>query len=218
MIAAAVIAAVLLVSAQAFRDWPLAGLPDLSGGGESGAVADGRPTAGASPAGAGGATGAGGAGGSAAKGLAGPLGGNGSDQQQGALTGSPPGSTPVVVTPPDSPAAGDPGSGSAPAANATPSASTPSKSPASGPGGGGGGGGQASGGDSGGSSTSGQVTKVVNDTVSGVDQTLGGALGATGVPNVTEEVVSGVAGPETTVGKTVDKVVESVGGLLGGNR
>jgi hypothetical protein len=56
------------------------------------------------------------------------------------------------------------------------------------------------------------VTGTVNDTVSGVDQTLGGALGDTGVPNVTEEVVNGAAGPESAVGETVDKVVETLGG------
>jgi hypothetical protein len=62
------------------------------------------------------------------------------------------------------------------------------------------------------------VTGAVNNTVSGVDQTLGGALGDTGVTKATEEVVNGVAGPESTVGETVDKVVETVNGLLGGKR
>jgi len=38
------------------------------------------------------------------------------------------------------------------------------------------------------------------------------------VTKVTEEVVDGVAGPESTVGKTVDKVVDTVGGLLGGGK
>jgi hypothetical protein len=69
-----------------------------------------------------------------------------------------------------------------------------------------------------GRSTSGAVTGTVNDTVSGVDQTLGGALGDTGVTKVTEEVVDGAAGPESTVGETVDKVVETVNGLLGSKR
>jgi hypothetical protein len=62
------------------------------------------------------------------------------------------------------------------------------------------------------------VTGAVNNTVSGVDKTLGGTLGETGVPKVTEEVVNGVAGPESTVGKTIDETVKTVGGLLGGNR
>ncbi len=63
------------------------------------------------------------------------------------------------------------------------------------------------------------MTGAVNDTVSGVDEATGGALGGTGVTQTTEEVVNGVAGPESTVGKTVDKTTEkvkdTVGGLLG---
>jgi len=213
LIAAAIVATVLLVSAQAFRDWPLTGLPDLIGGDDSGAVAKGRST-GSIPAGASGAVGAF----AAAKGLAGAGTGNASDQQQNASTGSPAGNAPVAATPPGSPATGDPGDGSSPAGSATPSASAPSKSPVPGGGGGnGGGGGQTSDGGSGsGSSTSGQVTKVVNDTVSGVDKATGGVLGETGVTKATEDVVNGVAGPESTVGKTVDKVVDTVGGAVGG--
>jgi hypothetical protein len=34
---------------------------------------------------------------------------------------------------------------------------------------------------------------------------------------VTEGAVNGVAGPESTVGNTVDKTTEAVGGLLPGN-
>jgi hypothetical protein len=70
----------------------------------------------------------------------------------------------------------------------------------------------------GGGSTSGAVTGAVNQTVGGVDKAVGGALSESGVTQVTEEVVSGVAGPTSPVGKTVDKVVETVGGLLGGKR
>ena len=63
------------------------------------------------------------------------------------------------------------------------------------------------------------MTETVNDTVNQVDQTaLGGTLGETGVTEVTEGVVNGVVGPESTVGKVVDETVEAVGGLLGGNR
>jgi len=69
-----------------------------------------------------------------------------------------------------------------------------------------------------GQSTSGAVTGAVNNNVSGVDQTLGGALDNTGVTKVTEEVVTGVAGPESPADETVDKVVETVGGLLRGKR
>jgi hypothetical protein len=64
------------------------------------------------------------------------------------------------------------------------------------------------------------VTGTVHNTVAGVDTATGGALGDTGVTQVTEEVVKGVAGPESPVGETVDKTVEkvkeTVGGLLGG--
>jgi hypothetical protein len=62
------------------------------------------------------------------------------------------------------------------------------------------------------------VTGAVDETVSGVDKALGGTLGEAGVTRATEEVVAGVAGPESTVSKTVDEAVETVGGLLGGHR
>ena len=62
------------------------------------------------------------------------------------------------------------------------------------------------------------LTETVNNTVSTVDQTaLGGTLEKTGVTEVTETVVNGVAGPESVVGKTVDGVNETVKGLLGGS-
>ena len=70
----------------------------------------------------------------------------------------------------------------------------------------------------GGQSTSGAVTGTVNKTVSGVDEATGGVLGSTGVTKITEKVVKGVAGPESTVGETVDEVVKTVGGLLGGSK
>jgi len=63
------------------------------------------------------------------------------------------------------------------------------------------------------------VTETVNSTVDTVDETVtGGALKETGVTGLTEEVVNGVAGPESVVGKTVDEVGNAVGGLLGGNK
>jgi hypothetical protein len=62
-----------------------------------------------------------------------------------------------------------------------------------------------------------ELTEGVNGTVGGVDEATGGALGETGVTHVTEEVVNGVAGPESVVGKTVDGVGEVVGGLVGGH-
>ncbi|MGB7685284.1 MAG: hypothetical protein WBL45_05820, partial [Solirubrobacterales bacterium] len=79
-------------------------------------------------------------------------------------------------------------------------------------GGGGGGGGAAAGS---GSSPSGNVTNTVNETVNQVDQTVtGGALEKAGVTGLTEEVVDGVLGPESTVGKVVDGAAGAVGGLL----
>ena len=61
------------------------------------------------------------------------------------------------------------------------------------------------------------MTETVNETVNSVDETVtGGALKETGVAGLTEEVVSGVVGPESAVGKTVDETVNAVGGLLGG--
>lgn len=61
------------------------------------------------------------------------------------------------------------------------------------------------------------VTEAVNETVHGVDEkVLGGTLESTGVTEVTENLVTGVVGPESVVGKTVEGVGEVVGGLLGG--
>lgn len=210
LIAAAVVAFVLLVSVQALRDWPLAG---ITGGGDESAVSSGRPAE--SAAGAPGEAALGGAGGSAGAAAAGAK-ESGKDRAvltQGGQTGG--GTVPVA----GSPQANAPGT--SPAAGGGGGASTPSASPN--PGGGGGGdssppakaGSGSSGGESG-QSTSAAVTGTVNDTVSGVDKAVGGVLGEAGVTEVTEGVVNGVAGPETPIGKTIDKTVEAVGGLIGG--
>lgn len=61
------------------------------------------------------------------------------------------------------------------------------------------------------------LTEGIDGAVGTVDEATGGTLSETGVTHVTEEVVKGVAGPESVVGKTVDGVGEVVGGLLGGN-
>jgi hypothetical protein len=58
----------------------------------------------------------------------------------------------------------------------------------------------------------------VNETVKGVDEATGGALGEAGVTKVTEEVANGVAGPESPVGKVVDETVGAVEGILGGKK
>ncbi len=61
------------------------------------------------------------------------------------------------------------------------------------------------------------ITESVNGAVGTVDEATGGALSETGVAPVVEEVVSGVTGPESVVGKTVDGVGQVVGGLTGGS-
>jgi|GEM_PF-407097 len=62
-----------------------------------------------------------------------------------------------------------------------------------------------------------EITEGVNGAVGTVDEAVGGTLSETGVSKVTEEVVNGVAGPESVVGKTIDGVGEVVGGLVGGH-
>ena len=223
LVAAAVVAFVLLVSFQALRDWPLAGIS--IGGDDSAVTGPSNPGAGSttSPAQAGGAGAV--AGPVATKGSA--RNGNGrsaaKQDNQVAVDASPTAATgsPTAEAPSPSPAGqgGGAPSGSSPTGSA-------SSSPASGGGGGGGGGGSSpatgsgSGGSAGGSSqpTSGALTETVNKTVSGVDEATGGVVGSTGVTEVTENVVNEVAGPESTVGHTVDEVVKTVGGLLGGGK
>lgn len=214
LIGAAVVAFVLLVSLQALRDWPLAGI----GGGSEAAVSSGQPAGGegtaAAAAGASAAPGA--AAGAANRQAQSKAGGNPVERvgDGGTSTGAgaPPGTAPPAAELP----APTPGSAGSP----SPAASAPASGSGNGSGNGGGGSGTSSSGDggAGGGSTSGAVTGTVNDTVAGVDKVVGGALSETGVPQVTEEVVNGVAGPSSPVGKTVDKVVETVGGLLGGKR
>jgi hypothetical protein len=61
------------------------------------------------------------------------------------------------------------------------------------------------------------ITETVNGTVGTVDEkALGGTLEKTGVTEVTEKGVEGVAGPESAVGQTVDGATETLNGLLGG--
>lgn len=217
LVGAAVVAFVLLVSLQALKDWPLAG---IGGGGES-AVSSGQPAQGGTV--AGGAAAAAAVAGSAAPG--GAAGQSGQGARGGQIAGAQRGSQPTATTSPLAgspasqapiPAAGGGGDGaSAPSAVSSPSAGGGSDGGGSGSPPAKAGGGASGGGDQ---STSGAATGAVNDTVSGVDQTLGGGLSETGVTKVTEEVVNGVAGPESPVGETLDKTVEAVGGLVGGGR
>jgi hypothetical protein len=65
------------------------------------------------------------------------------------------------------------------------------------------------------------VTGTVNDGAAAADETLGGALSESGVTKVTEEVTegaSGVAGPNSALGQTVNEVAGAVDGLLGKDR
>jgi hypothetical protein len=81
--------------------------------------------------------------------------------------------------------------------------------------------GSSEGGDSGlsvGGSTvnSGSVTDAVGGAVSGADQALGGALQQSGVGDVVQGAVQGAAGPESAAGQTVDGVLGTANGLIGG--
>ena len=60
------------------------------------------------------------------------------------------------------------------------------------------------------------MTGATEEVVSGTDGASGGAVGASGVGQTVEETVNGVAGPESTVGGTVDKTVKGAGETVGG--
>ena len=232
LIAIAIAVFVLLVSAQVFRDWPIAALGDS--GDDSAAVSAGRPAPGP-----------------ALGGVAGSVAGERAVAARGATarparsdvdggSKSVAGSDGVVVSsgsqeaaaPVGSTGGGDGEGGGGGSPQAVPGAPGPaaaggggSSSSSGGSGGGAGssGGSAESGGGGGGGGsappTAGQVTETVNNTVTQVDEAaLGGTLNNTGVTAVTEGAVNGVAGPESTVGKVVDEAVGAVGGLLGGKR
>jgi hypothetical protein len=204
LIAAAMVAFVLLVSLQALRDWPLAGI----GGGDSAGVSAGRPVAPGTAAGvSAGVVARPARHGAAASRRGGwPNGSRAPGGRRGHLAATSP-SSPAHLPDKSGPPGSSPTAGGGSAGSSPPAASNPGAG--SGSGGGGGSGSQASGGS--GTSTSGAVTGAVNGTVSGVDQATGGALSETGVTEVTEGIVNGVAGPKSTVGETVDKTVEAVG-------
>lgn len=233
LIAVAIAVSALLVSVQVFADWPLSALragekpslsdarPAASGNGVAGVDALGAPSHGAVPALA--------TAGSPADGRSPVSGGSVSAE---IVDGDPvaAGEGPASGATP-SPAAGSEGE-SDPGASPTPgrsagTAPSRSESPGAASGGGSSSGSpspappssETPGGSSGSKapprSTSGTVAETVNGTVAAVDQgALGGTLDKTGVTGVTEGVVDGVAGPESTVGQVVDGVVDSVGGLL----
>ncbi|HMC50620.1 MAG TPA: hypothetical protein VKH20_08240 [Solirubrobacterales bacterium] len=224
LVAAAVVAFVLLVSFQALRDWPLAGIS--LGGDDSAATGPSTPGVGSvSPTKAAGAAAAAGSvttGGSLhkANGRSSAREGNrvAIDASPTAAVGSPTAEAPRPVP------TGQGGSIGTPSDSSPSGSASSNPAPAGGGEGGGGGSNPSSGSGSGSTSesgkqtTSGAVTGTVNKTVSGVDEATGGGVGSTGVTEVTEKTVENVAGPESTVGHTVDEVVKTVGGLLGGSK
>jgi hypothetical protein len=200
LIAIAIAAFVLLVSAQVFRDWPVAAL----GNGDDSSSLSKREPVGPTPAAAAGATA--GPGASAAT----TAGGGGIGKSGGG------GSTPTAGA--EAPEGGGTDGGEAtggggPGGSGTGSPASPAPSTADTSAGGGGGSGSTT------TSTSGKVAETANGTVTQVDETAtGGALNEAGVTPVTEGVVNGVAGTESPVGKVVDETAGAVGGVLPGTR
>jgi hypothetical protein len=196
LIAIAIAAFVLLVSAQVFRDWPVAA---LGSGDDSASVSKAEPV-GATPAAAAGATAGPGASAATTAG-----GGNGKSAGGG-------GSTPTTAAEGGGTDGGGAAGGGEPGGSGTGSPASPAPSPAdTSAGGAGGGSGSTT------TSTSGKVTETVNGAVNQVDETVtGGVLNEAGVTPVTEGVVNGVAGPGSPVGKVVDETAGAVGGVLPG--
>jgi hypothetical protein len=222
LIAIAIVVFVLLVSAQVFRDFPLAGL--TGGGDEQPHISDARAAAApavapakASPA----APVARRSTGSQAAGKDNAAAQPTASAGDLATTGAPASPGESVAGEGGGPSGANQGTEGAPASS--PAASSPGSDASSSGGsssssGGGSGSSGGSGSGSGSASTpSAKVTETVNNTVNQVDETVtGGALEKTGVTGVTEGVVNGVVGPESVVGKAVDETVKTVGGLLGG--
>lgn len=247
LIGAAIAVFVVLVSAQVFRDWPVASLG--SGGPDEVKVSDAKSaSASTSAADAGGAPAA-----KAAPTIAtpatgrAPAGGNAGNRAVDRATATAPqveSAAPDTTAGPGNPISVDPetpsgspesSDGSPAGKPSTPAAPAPSSPPPSSGGNGGGNASPSNARGSGGSpgngvqlpstknvtepvtkSPSKTVTESVNSTVNGVDEATGGTVGETGVPKAAEEVVNGVAGPESPVGHTVDEVGNVVGGLPGG--
>lgn len=205
VITAAVIAFVVLVSAQAFREWPVSGL--RLGGGTTVSVSSGRAVGDAAASHAGLAeavrtTGV------AVRSPGGRTTGHSRVARElGGLSGESPGAKAPR---------GGPGSTSGGGA----SPASPSAIPAPGGGsgsrqlGGGGGAGGGGGGDSSAQSISSGLTSTVGNTVSKVNETLSGALSDTGVPNVTQGVVNGAPAANPSLGHAVEETQGAVGGLL----
>lgn len=228
LIAIAIAVFVVLVSAQVFRDWPIAALGD---GGSKAAVSAAEPAPAAVDAAA--RQSAGGA--ASAADTPGPrVGGAGSggagEGRSLAVDGGVDSTSGEAPTPvqgdPGAAGGGDSGNQAAPggsaAGPATSGPGTGTGTVSSGAGSGGkstAGAGSGSAGTPAAPTTTGQVTETVNNTVNQVDESvLGGTLDKAGVTETTEGVVNGAVGPESTVGKVVDETVGAVGGLLHPNR
>lgn len=219
LIAIAIAVFVVLVSTQVFRDWPLAALgnkPD-----ESATVSSARPAGGSGGVQApvetttqgarGGAPTSPATGGGSEKGGGGR--GSGLQESAPAVTQAPSGESGEAGNGKGGGGSGGSGGGGnsqnpAPAPESTGSTSSSTGTAK-------GGGGESGGGSTPPPSASATVTETVNGTVNQVDETvLGGALEKSGVTNVTEGVVNGVAGPESLVGRTLDETTRAVEGLL----
>lgn len=197
LVAVAVVAFVLLVTAQAVRDWPLGGL-GLGGEEEIGTVAPVPPGLAA--------------GGEAVPAVAGATGGAGGSPGPGGAT--PPAAPPPgggTVTPPLG--SGGSGGGRAPAPVSEGGGGGAGQTP-----GGGGGDGvpvpEVPPGDF--PAPSETVTDTVGEVVSGVDEATGGALEESGTKEAAEGAVEEAAGPESTLGGTVDETAASAEGAVEG--
>lgn len=242
VISIAIVVFVLLVSAQVFRDWPIAAL-----GGDNGQAAVSEANAVAASSAPAAVVAKTVKPGTSATPASAPATSGGDQSSGGAIDGAAPqdktsvgsGAPPVTESEPvaSAPQSSSPGSSpSSPSDSSSPAAPTESPPASSG-------GGNATGTSSGGSSkgssgskppgqaveeivapvtgnggsTTAKVTETVNNTVDSVDETVtGGALKETGVTGLTEEVVNGVVGPESALGNTVDETANAIGGLLGG--
>ena len=210
LIAAAVVAFVMLVSLQALKDWPLAG---IGGDDDSSAVSTGRRRRG-------------GSGPRRRRGRRRRVAGRRRRERQRCPPGGRAGRQPPAGRWRGTPALGIRRPRPAHHAAKPPRQPDPwrrlsrahrpqpaSTARAGGSGGGGGAGGRCSGAAGAGGSGGGALrhrplarSPAPSTTPSPAStKTLGGALGETGVTKVTEEVVNGVAGPESPVGETVDE-------------
>lgn len=196
LIAMAVVACVVLVSAQAFKDWPIPGL--ASGGQEEVSIETAKPApAGSAPAAS--ATQVPNAGSTA--GTQGPAGGSGSSQSTAIAEQESPGvpapSGQGGSTKPDSgggssPAPSSPSPNSTAGAGSQPGQSkTETRSPSA------------------------AATETVDEVVEQVDGAVGGALEETGVPQATRGITNGLAGPTSPAGRLLDDTATTVEGLLG---